>query len=286
MRRPVLTRGGALARLRRGFAAAGLERPGLDARILTRAAAGLSAAELALEPDRPLSEAEALTVAAYEARRLAGEPVARILGEWEFWGLPFALSPETLVPRPETETVVETALRLRPARNAPVLVADLGTGSGCLLVALLAERPLAIGVGVDRAFGALATARGNAERNAVGRRSYFAVSDWGAALRGPYDLIVSNPPYIASAIVPTLDREVVEHDPAAALDGGADGLCAYRAILADAPRLIAPGGHLVLEIGYDQAEAIPPLLAGLPLEILDLTADLSGRPRCVALKRT
>ena len=112
------------------------------------------------------------------------------------------------------------------------------------------------------------------------------MSDWGAALRGPYDLIVSNPPYIASPIVPTLDREVVEHDPAAALDGGADGLCAYRAILADAPRLIAPGGHLVLEIGYDQAEAIPPLLAGLPLEILDLTADLSGRPRCVALKRT
>jgi release factor glutamine methyltransferase len=282
----VLTLGDAFAGLRRRFAAAGLATPDLDARILTLAATGLSAAELALRPGRPVLAADEASLAAFAARRLKGEPVARILGEWEFWGLPFALSPDTLVPRPETETVVETALRLRPEKGEPLRIVDLGTGSGCILVALLVERPAALGIGTDRSRGALATARRNAKLNDVERRSFFAGSDWGAALRGPCDLIVSNPPYIASALVPTLGREVRDHDPHLALDGGADGLAAYRAILADAPRLLAPGGHLVLEIGYDQGEAIAPLIGGLPLEILTRAADLSGRPRCVALKRT
>ena len=146
----------------------------------------------------------------------------------EFWGLPFRLSPETLVPRPDTETVVETALDLLPDRQAPLRIVDFGTGSGCILVALLHELPQATGLGIDLSPGALATARTNADENGVGGRCHFALSRWADAVSGPFDLIVSNPPYIASGVIPTLDEEVREHDPRLALDGGPDGLEPYR----------------------------------------------------------
>ena len=166
--------------------------------------------------------------------------------------------------------MVETALRLVPDRTAPLRVLDLGTGSGCLLVALLHELPAATGIGADRALGALLTARANAWRNRVGARAAFVVSDWALALAGPFDLIVSNPPYIPAAAIAGLDAEVRDHDPRLALDGGRDGLDAYGPILHQARRLLGPDGLLVLEIGYDQAEALPRLAGPWALKFWSL----------------
>ncbi len=279
------TRAQALRDLRRTLGEAGFETAALDARLLLLTALGISPTDLITWPDTPLSPGEAETLAAYTARRLAHEPVARIVGGREFWGLPFRLSAETLVPRPDTETVVETALGLIPDRGGPLRIVDFGTGSGCILVALLHELPRATGLGVDLSFGALVTARTNASDNRVGGRCHFALSRWGDAVSGPFDLIVSNPPYIASAVVPTLDREVREHDPQLALDGGPDGLEPYRVLLGEAERLLAPEGLLVVEIGYDQAESLKSLAAAHGLEILRVAHDLSSNPRCIAMKR-
>ncbi|WP_230530081.1 peptide chain release factor N(5)-glutamine methyltransferase [Microvirga roseola] len=275
----------ALRDLRQTLAQAGFETAALDARLLLLSATGIAATDLVIRPDEPLTPGQAATLADFVRRRLAHEPVARIIGEREFWGLPFALSPETLVPRPDTETVVETTLKLLPDRQAPLRLVDFGTGSGCLLVALLHELPQATGLGIDLSFGALVTARRNAHANGVGERSRFAVSRWAEAVRGPFDLIVSNPPYIASDVIPTLDREVREHDPLLALDGGPDGLAPYRILLREARRLLVSGGLMALEIGYDQGEALKALAEAESLEILDLAHDLSGHPRCIALRR-
>ena len=279
------TRAEALRDLRRSLGEAGFETAALDARLLLLAATGISATDLITRPDTPLSAEQAETLASFTARRLAREPVARIIGEREFWGLPFRLSPETLVPRPDTETVVETALDLLPDRRAPLRIVDFGTGSGCILVALLHELPQATGLGVDLSFGALATAHANAVGNGVGSRCHFALSRWADAVAGRFDLIVSNPPYIASGVIPTLDEEVREHDPRLALDGGPDGLEPYRILLGEAERLLAPGGLLVVEIGYDQAESLTGLAGLHALEILRIAHDLSGNPRCIAMKR-
>lgn len=279
------TRAQALRALRKALGEAGFETAALDARLLLQAATGAAATDLILHPDAPLTPDQAQSLAEFTRRRLAHEPVARIVGEREFWGLPFALSPATLVPRPDTETVVETALGLLPDRQAPLRIADFGTGSGCLLVALLHELPRAVGLGIDISLDALRTARRNAEANGVGERSFFALSHWADAVSGPFDLIVSNPPYIASSVIPTLDAEVREHDPLAALDGGPDGLAPYRILLGEAGRLLKPGGLLAVEIGYDQAEDLRRLAQAHALEILKVAHDLSGNPRCVAMKR-
>ena len=280
------TRAQALAELRRTLNEAGFETAALDARLLLLTALGIPATTLVTHPDTPLTAGESETLASLARRRLAREPVARIVGIREFWGLPFRLSPETLVPRPDTETVVETALDLLPDRQAPLRIVDFGTGSGCILVALLHELPRATGLGVDLSPGALATARTNADENGVGERCHFALSRWADAVSGPFDLIVSNPPYIASGVIPTLDQEVREHDPRLALDGGPDGLGPYRILLSEAGRLLAPGGLLAVEIGYDQAEDLRSLAGSLGLEILRIAHDLSGNPRCVAMRRS
>ena len=280
------TRAQALAELRRTLNEAGFETAALDARLLLLTALGIPATTLVTHPDTPLTAEESETLASFARRRLAHEPVARIVGIREFWGLPFRLSPETLVPRPDTETVVETALDLLPDRQAPLRIVDFGTGSGCILVALLHELPQATGLGVDLSPGALATARTNADENGVGERCHFALSRWADAVSGPFDLIVSNPPYIASGVIPTLDEEVREHDPRLALDGGPDGLEPYRILLSEAGRLLAPGGLLAVEIGYDQAEELRSLAGSLGLEILRIAHDLSGNPRCVAMRRS
>jgi release factor glutamine methyltransferase len=265
-----------------GFGAAGLDTPDLDARILVGHALGLDHAALVAAQARPLAEAEAARVSALAARRLAGEPVARIVGGREFWGLPLIVTPAVLVPRPETETVVELALALLEGdRTRPLRIADLGTGSGAILLALLRELPNASGIGTDIATGALDVARRNAGRLGLGDRVRLLASDFGAALEGPFDLVVSNPPYIASGEIATLAREVREHDPLPALDGGADGLDAYRALAADAARLIGTG-HLVVEIGAGQQRDIEFLFGEKGLAIAGLRHDLAGIARAIA----
>lgn len=259
-----------------------------DARFLLLGILGLENRDLLVEGDRPLDDGEAVALDAALARRLSGEPVARILGAWEFWGLPIRLAPETLVPRPDTEILVEAALASVSDRSAPLRCLDLGTGSGCILAALLSELPRAYGIGLDRSAAALAMARHNLAANGFGGRSAFAVGDWCDAMRGTadqtFDLVVSNPPYIVRDVITTLHREVRTHDPRAALDGGADGLDAYRRIL-DGVRtgnLLAHAGVLAVEIGYDQAASVRSLAAAAGFVDRGLTRDLAGHDRVLS----
>jgi len=283
-----LARGITVAQARRalgiGLRAAGIDTPDLDARILVGHALALDHAALVAAATRPLAELEAARISAFASRRIAGEPVARIVGQREFWGLPLIVTPAVLVPRPETETVVELALTLLGNdRTRRLRIADLGTGSGAILLALLRELPNARGIGTDTVPGALDVARRNAERLGFGDRTTLLASDFGAALDGPFDLVVSNPPYIASHEIAALAREVREHDPRPALDGGADGLVAYRALAADAARLIGTG-HLVVEIGAGQQRDVEFLLTEKGLAIAGLRHDLAGIARALAAK--
>ena len=265
------------------FRRAGLSTPELDARLLLCHAAGLERRDLIVSPERRLGDC-AEAVAAAACRRLEREPVARILGHWEFWGLDFDLNAATLVPRPDTETLVEAALaevRSAGLGRAPIRVLDLGTGSGAILVALLRELNNAFGVGVDRSMAAAGAARNNARRNGVADRAVFVVGDWGGALSGPFDLVVSNPPYIRHETLTTLELEVVQHDPALALDGGVDGLDAYRAIIADLRRLLSPRGRVFLEVGAGQAQDVLNLLAAAGTGPGGVRHDLAGRERVV-----
>jgi release factor glutamine methyltransferase len=274
-----MTRAEARRLLARAFDAAGLATPALDARVLLCEALAITTTELATRPEKALGEGAA-RLAAFAARRLAGEPVARIRGVQEFWGMPFLLSPATLVPRPETETVVEAALAAVAGRPSPRIL-DLGTGTGCILVALLSELPQAIGFGVDRSLQAAATARRNAEANAVGDRAFFVAGDWAQPLAGLFDLVVSNPPYIETAVVGELAPEVRLHDPRLALDGGADGLAAYRRITAEVTRLLAPSASLVVEVGAGQARQVCALMDSAGLVKSCVAHDLSGIERVV-----
>jgi release factor glutamine methyltransferase len=268
------------------FRAGSIDTAELDARILVGAALGLDLTGMVASARRLLTPEESMRLADFARRRLGGEPVARILGSKEFWGLPLDLSATTLVPRPDTETMVELALEiLSAARHSgrAQRIADLGTGSGAILLALLSELPQAYGVGTDISEAALRTARGNAIRLQLDRRAGFVACNYAAALSGPFDLIVSNPPYIRSADIAGLAREVRDHDPRQALDGGADGLDAYRALIPEATRLLAPHGVLVVEAGSGQSGDIGRFMAaaGLMLETPG-KADLAGILRAVA----
>ncbi len=270
------------AALRRAFAAAGLETPDLDARILVAARLKLDPVVLVREPDRRLAPQERATLRDAGLRRLAGEPVARILGFREFWGLPFLLSAETLVPRPDSETLVSAVLGAvdrTGGRARPLRILDLGTGTGCLLIALLHELREARGLGIDTSLDAVETARLNAERIGVSARAAFVTGDWAEGIVGPFDIVVSNPPYIESAVIGDLQPEVRDHDPHLALDGGADGLDAYRIIAAELPRLLAPDGFCALEIGAGQRQAVSGLLAGHEIEPIEAHRDLGGHDR-------
>ncbi len=260
----------------------------LDARILLGAALGLDLTGLIAQTARLLTEAEASRLAQHAQRRIAGEPVARILGTREFWGLPFRLSEATLVPRPDTETVVELALEILRQRelSQPPRIADIGTGSGAILLALLHDIPGAFGVGTDLSLNALETARDNAAALGLADRSAFVACSYLAALGGPFDLVVSNPPYIPSAEIRTLSVEVREHDPHLALDGGNDGYDAYRALIPQAAERLAPGGALIVEAGQGQARNIETLMTAAAL-VVDRPpkADLAGIPRAVSARK-
>jgi release factor glutamine methyltransferase len=270
------------------FRAGGIDSPDLDARLLVGHALGLDHAGLVRDGERALGGAEIAGIEALAARRLTGEPVARITGVKEFWGLPFQVTAAVLVPRPETETVVETALALLDrdsARSQSLRIADLGTGSGAILIALLRELPSACGTGTDCKPCALATARANAGSLGVAARAVFIACDFGAALAGSLDLVVANPPYIATNEIAALAPDVRYFDPLAALDGGADGLAAYRTITRDARRLLAPGGHLVMEVGAGQSEAVAALAAAAGLGSIAIAPDLAGISRTVSARR-
>ena len=258
----------------------------LDARILVGAVLGLDLTGMIAAANRPLTPDEAARLEHFAVRRLAGEPVARILGTREFWGLALQLSAATLVPRPDTETVVELALemlRAAPRPDHPLRIADIGTGSGAILLALLSELPDACGIGTDISELALQTAHSNANDLGLADRASFVACDYAAALSGPFDLIVANPPYIRSADIAGLAIEVRDHDPLRALDGGADGLDAYRTLIPQAARLLAQRGALVVEAGQGQSDDIKRLMlaAGLTLQ-WPPKADLAGIRRAVA----
>jgi release factor glutamine methyltransferase len=283
---PELSVAGARQALARSFRQGGLATPELDARLLVAHALGLDHAALAAQSPRSLTAGEADLIARSGTRRLAGEPVARILGVKEFWGLGFRLDPATLVPRPETETVVEAALAaLGRDRGRAVKIADFGTGCGALLLALLSELTCARGVGTDVSEPALRCARENATTLGLAARAAFVACDFGAALKGPFDLVVSNPPYVAREAIASLAPEVRDFDPRRALDGGPDGLDAYRSIATMAQPLLAPDALLVLELGIGQLDAVGRLLAGGGLAIDHVQPDLSGIPRALVARQ-
>ena len=263
----------------------GIDSAELDARLLAGAALNLDLTGLIAASTRAVTPNEAISLDSFLQRRLAGEPVARILGSKEFWGLPIKLSPATLVPRPDTETVVELALEIArdEADATPRCIVDIGTGSGAILLALLSEWREATGVGTDVSVLALQTASDNAKRLGLAQRASFVACNYTAALSGSFDLIVSNPPYIRSSDIAELDREVRDYDPFAALDGGTDGLDAYRAIVPQAVHLLAPGGMLIVEAGSGQSGPISQLMSASGLtSARPPKADLAGIPRAIS----
>ena len=268
---------------------AGIESAEFDARLLLGAVLQLDLTGLIAQAARLVTAKEARHLEHYAQRRLAGEPVARILGTKEFWGLQLQLSEATLVPRADTETVVELALEILRGCLAPhgkPRIADIGTGSGAILLALLHEIPDAFGAGTDISLAALRTARGNAVSLGLAGRASFVACHYAAALAGPFDLIVSNPPYIRSADIAGLSREVRDYDPRLALDGGSDGFVAYRALIPQAAQLLAPGGALIVEAGQGQAGEIETLMTAAALTVQwPPKADLAGIPRAVASRK-
>src|SRR5262245_245572 len=260
----------------------------LEARLLVGQATGLDLTGMITAANRALTAHESDRLDALARRRLAGEPVARILGSKDFWGLPLLLSPETLVPRPDTETVVELALQMlrEQPSNKPLSIADLGTGTGAILLALLSELPDATGIGTDISVQALETATANAVRLGLASRAGFIRCDYASALTGPFDLIVSNPPYIRSGDIAGLAGEVRDHDPVKALDGGPDGLAAYRALIPQAAGILAPGAVLVVEAGQGQSAEIEALMTAAGLKPHGAPkADLGGIPRAVGARK-
>jgi len=260
--------------------AAGIDNPRLEARLLLASAVGLPVAALLRDP-------HALAVpAGYPAlldRRAAHEPLAYILGRREFWSLDFAVSPATLIPRPESETLIEAALAAFAHRTPPRRILDLGTGTGCLLLSALHEFPGAFGVGVDRALDAAGLAAANAAALGLAGRAAFLCGDWAAPLDARFDLVLCNPPYIPTSDVDGLMQEVARHEPQGALDGGTDGLTAYRQILPCLPLLLQPDGVAVLELGAGQAQAVAALAEEFGLAATT-RPDLAGIPRAMVLQ--
>ncbi len=261
------------------LAAAGIENPRGEARLLLAAALGTGRDETLMLRD--LAPEQQGRFALFVKRRAAREPAAYITGHREFWSLDFAVGPGVLVPRPDTETLIEEALRIVPDRSAPLQIADLGTGCGAILVAALKEFPNATGIGFESSPQAFGWARDNAAR-LIGPRARIRLAGWEDA-EGPFDLVFSNPPYIPVAEIESLQPEVSRYEPRQALDGGADGLAAYRALAGRLADLLGQGGHGLLEIGAGQHSAVAPLFAGL--ELLRIAPDLSGMPRCVILRK-
>ncbi|MDP6572684.1 MAG: HemK/PrmC family methyltransferase [Rhodospirillales bacterium] len=297
------TVGEALAEARRRLDGAGIASARIDARVLLAHALDAEPASVPGRGRHPLPAAARRRFAGLVSRRLGREPIAHITGHREFWSLSFEVTADTLVPRPDSETVVEAALAWSAGHGVPASVLDLGTGSGCLLLALLSELAAARGTGVDVSPPALAVAGRNAARLGLAGRARFVRDDWGSSLAGPFEMIVANPPYIAADGLPSpkrslgfaqagahdgavaVDPEVAGFEPKVALYGGADGLDCHRSLAPQAARLLAPEGALFLEIGYGQAAEVTALLSKSALEVIEIKKDYSGIPRCVVARR-
>jgi release factor glutamine methyltransferase len=278
-----LTIGEALADAVEQLEEAGVDSAHLDARLLLARVLGVSRAYLTMHADAYLSDAELMGFESLLERRIAREPMAQILGEREFWSLSFRVTSDTLDPRPDSESIIEAVLRYVPNKQSRLLMADFGVGSGCLLLSLLSEYPQAHGLGVDMSEGALDVAEKNAHSLGLSTRATFHKTSWGEGVIGRYDVIVSNPPYIREADMETLEPEVTEYEPHSALVGGKDGLDAYRALLPDVKRLLAPRGVAVLEFGQGQAADVTALAEANGLRLIETCKDLAGIERCVVL---
>jgi release factor glutamine methyltransferase len=267
------------------LSAAGIAEARREARLLVAAALGTDLASVIGYPERCLDARQSARLAELASRRAAREPAARLLGRREFWSLDFALTPETLVPRPDSETLIEAVLAHLPQRQAALRILDLGTGSGCLLLGLLSELPQAGGVGVDLSPGAAAAARANAGLLGLADRASFFVGSWGDALCGAFDVIVANPPYVESGAIADLEPEVALYEPRLALDGGADGMEAYRALAPLLASLLTADGIVAVEVGLGQAEPVGALLETEGLSVSEVRSDLGRIARCLLAHR-
>jgi len=267
---------------KRRLQAAGVDSPVIDARLLVEAAAGATRADILAEPRRPLSAEQSQALEAYVARRERREPVSHILGAKGFWKIMLRVTPAVLTPRPDTETILDLVLPMFAEHEAFALL-DLGVGSGAILLAILAERPAARGLGIDISEEAIAVARENAANLGLAARTALLRGDWTAGLDADnFDLVVSNPPYVRSGDIAGLAPEVRDHEPRLALDGGPDGLDAYRRLAPEIVRVLKPGGHFAVEIGPDQSDAVEALFSAAGAEGVAVTDDLAGRRRVVS----
>jgi release factor glutamine methyltransferase len=272
----------AWTRAKRRLAAAGIEGPVIDARLLVEAAAGANRAEIIADPHRALTPAQTGVLDGYLARREGREPIGHILGVKGFWKIMLRVTPDVLTPRPDTETLLDVVLPAVPS-DARLSVLDLGVGSGAILLAILAERPRATGLGVDISEEALAVARENAANLGLAGQVALLRGDWTAGLADEsFDLVVSNPPYVASGELATLEPEVRDHEPRLALDGGPDGLAAYRELAPQILRVLRPGGAFAVEIGSSQRAAVEALFLRAGAVNSRTTPDLAGRDRIVS----
>lgn len=269
----------------RQLAAAGIEAAPREARLLLQAAAGLAMAGQIADPERVIDSAAGERFRVLLARRVAREPMAQILGHREFWSLAFRVTADTLDPRPDSETLVQAALDRIKDRAAPLRLLDFGTGTGCLLLALLHELPQATGLGIDLSPAALAVAQGNAGSLGLGGRAEFRLGDWDEGVAPGFDVLVSNPPYIVSSEIAGLQPEVSRFEPRGALDGGPDGLAAYRRLLPAAARLLRPAGLAAFEIGLGQAESVVGLGRAAGLRHLATELDLGSVARVVVFEK-
>ncbi|MGY8990556.1 MAG: peptide chain release factor N(5)-glutamine methyltransferase [Rhodospirillales bacterium] len=263
------------------LAQAGIETARLDARLLVEYSLGLGSHESSLKSEGILQDEEYQRLQTLVTRRAKREPLAYIITEREFWSLPFKVSPATLVPRPDSETLIEAALEYVLERNDALTVLDLGTGSGCLLLSLLHELPHATGVGIDRCPEALKVARYNANQLSLSGRASFVCADWCNGLSASYDVVLCNPPYISNDELATLMPEVAQYEPHHALSGGVDGLESYRAVASLISDVLSDQGKVIFEIGMNQVADVSQLLIQNNLQVIDIKKDLSGLPRCI-----
>jgi release factor glutamine methyltransferase len=272
---------GASARL----AAAGIDGSMREARLLLQAAADIPIATQVAFPEREVEPAAVERLRDLLERRASREPMAHILGRREFWSLTFRVTADTLDPRPDSETLVEAVLGQTPDRSAPLRLLDFGTGTGCLLLALLHELPHATGLGIDISRAALQVAEENAAALGLGARASFRHGDWDEGIEPAFDIIIANPPYISSGDMAALQPEVALHEPHLALDGGPDGLACYRRLGPAAARLLSAGGLAALEIGEGQGESVVAIGQAAGLQHAVTATDLSAVPRCVLFRK-